>query len=149
MSPPVAITLSWLMTHACTMQLWPVMLCMNSPSGHFHFLRLSAEAETNEYSCGAIAIARTAFLWLVSTAIARPATRSHNRTVESIEPVMICGSTACTPSPATVCSCPVNVCTLFLVRMSHTRATESRPPVTSRSRVGCRASEYTPERCPW
>ena len=110
-------------------------------TGFFHFFMLSAIADTKLYSCGEMPMARTAFLWLVSTADARPATRSQRRTVESIEPEMICGSTACVPSPTTVCWWPQSVCTLFFVRMSHTRATESRPPVTSRSRVGWRESE--------
>lgn len=35
---------------------------------------------------------------------------------------------------------------LLLVRISHTRAAPSRPPVTSTSSVGCRASAYTPDR---
>ena len=36
-----------------------------------------------------------------------------------------------------------------LVRMSHTRHVESRPPVISRSSVGCSVSAYTPDKWPW
>lgn len=35
---------------------------------------------------------------------------------------------------------------LLLVRISHTRATPSRPPVTNTSSVGCSASVYTPDK---
>ncbi len=65
---------------------WGLYIC--TLGGNAHFLRLSADAETNVYSDGCSAIARTAFLWFVSTADALPATRSHNRIVESMEPEM-------------------------------------------------------------
>ena len=76
MSPPEASTPSSLMATPCGPQLWPVMLCRKRPSGFFHFFMLSALAETEVCSSGEIPIARTAFLWFVRTADARPATRS-------------------------------------------------------------------------
>merc|ERR1711979_141531 len=94
LSPPDAIAPSSLTERELTIQLCPVMLCRNLPSGQSHFLRLSGDADTNVYSRGCTAIARTAFLWLVSTAEARPATKSQQRIVESIEPVITCGSSA-------------------------------------------------------
>ena len=36
----------------------------------------------------------------------------------------------------------------FARHIGVTRATLSRPPVTSTSKVGCKAREYTPERWP-
>lgn len=75
-----------------------------------------------------------------------PAAKSHRRMVVSWEPVTICGSLAWQITLAMVCEWPVRVCTLALVRMSHTRAVESRPAVTSTSIDGWRARVYTAER---
>ena len=44
LSPPEAITPSSLTESELTMQLWPVMLCRNLPSGLSHFFMLSADA---------------------------------------------------------------------------------------------------------
>jgi hypothetical protein len=130
---------------------WPGKLHTNVPSGHFHFLMLlpPALALAKLNSVGWIASARTLFLWCVSVVRARPAARSHRRTVLSMLPVITCGSEACVTTAPTVPVCPARTCTCAFVRMSHTRADASRPAVTSTSSVGCSASAYTPERWPW
>jgi len=110
---------------------------------------LSGEAEAKVYSVGCVMSERTAFLWFVKMADALPATRSHSRMVLSIDPLITCGSSDWVASPTTVCWWPHSVCTFALVRTSHMRTTESRPPVARTSSVGCSESEYTPERWPW
>lgn len=95
-----------------------------------------AEPLANEYSIGWIASARTLFLWCVSVVIVLPAARSQRRIVESIEPVMICGSDSWHFTSAIVPVWPVSAWIWALVRMSHTRAVASRPPVTRTSSVG-------------
>mmetsp|Transcript_17015 Transcript_17015/g.50787 ORF Transcript_17015/g.50787 Transcript_17015/m.50787 type:complete len:212 (+) Transcript_17015:596-1231(+) len=142
LSPPVIMTLSSLMARAFTMVRGSCsVLCRNSPWGRRYFLMLSAEPAAKEYSCGCAAMARMLFLWYVSVLMVLPFRRSHILIVLSWLPVMICGSVPWVRMDATVSSCPLRQCTCTLVRMSHTRATESRPPVTSTSRVGCSASE--------
>ena len=51
---------------------------MNSPSGHFHCLILSALALPNEYCVGCITRDLILFLWFVRVARVFPATISHN-----------------------------------------------------------------------
>lgn len=58
--------------------------------------------------------------------------------VESMDPVMICGSDSWHLTDAIVPVCPVSAWICALVRISQTRAVASRPAVTSTSRVGCR-----------
>jgi hypothetical protein len=58
------------------------------------------------------------------------------RTVESILPVIICGSESWHLTSETVPVCPVRTWIWALVRMSHTRAEASRPEVTRTSSVG-------------
>lgn len=70
------------------------------------------------------------------------------RTVESMLPVITCGSDSWHLTSAIVPVCPARTCICALVRISHTRAEASRPEVTKTSRVGCRLSEYTPDRWP-
>lgn len=86
---PSALTLSELM-----MASWPEKLCTKVPFGHAHFLMLLPPAEpvAKLYSVGCTAIDRTLLWWCVKVVIVLPAARSHNRTVESMLPVMTCGS---------------------------------------------------------
>ena len=91
---------------------------------------------TKLYSEGWIAKALTDFLWCVNVVMHFPAARSHNLTVLSIEPEMICGSESCVLTSATVLEWPVRVKMLARVRMSHTLTAASRPPLTSTSSVG-------------
>jgi hypothetical protein len=90
------------------MALWPLKLNTKAPSGHFHFLMLfpPAEAEANEYSVGWMASARIDFLWCVNVTIVLPAARSQSRTVESMLPVMTCGSESWHLTSAMVAVCP-------------------------------------------
>lgn len=74
------------------MALCPEMFLRNVPSGHFHTLMLSDEADANVYSLGWNAIALTDFLWLVSVDMHLPMEISHNLIIESWEPLMIYGS---------------------------------------------------------
>jgi hypothetical protein len=59
-----------------------------------------------------------------------------HRTVESMLPVMTCGSDSWHLTSATVAVWPERTWICALVRMSHTRAEASRPAVTSTSSVG-------------
>ena len=59
---------------------------MNLPSGRYHCLMLSGEAEANVFSFGCAQSARMLFLWLVSVQMLRPAARSQSRTVLSCDP---------------------------------------------------------------
>mmetsp|Transcript_22014 Transcript_22014/g.74034 ORF Transcript_22014/g.74034 Transcript_22014/m.74034 type:complete len:388 (+) Transcript_22014:235-1398(+) len=149
LSPPDTRTPSSLTASAFTMVLCPLRLCRNSPSGNFHRLRLSAEADTKVYSRGWSARARTPFLWLVRVTRVRPAAKSHRRTQQSIEPEITWGSADWAATETTVSLCPESTCTGALVRMSQTRTVASRPPVQSTSRPGWSAAQYTPERWPW
>ncbi len=112
-SPPDTSTPSEFTARVLRMAWWPEKFWMKFPSGNFHILILSGEAEANEnlyridqrvsrmaslqhnytHSVGWSAIERTLFLWLVSTAFVLPAARSHSRIVESWLPV-----TTCTPA---------------------------------------------------
>ena len=74
---------------------------------------------------------------------------STHRTVESMLPVMTWGSDSWHFTSATVAVWPAKTWICAFVRISHTRADASRPDVTKTSSVGCRLSEYTPERWPW
>lgn len=89
-SPPEKNTPSELTESVLMIAFCPLKLKTKVPSGHFHFLMLfpPADAEANEYSVGCIASARTDFLWCVRVVRVLPAARSHNRTVESMLPVM-------------------------------------------------------------
>ena len=149
--PPENMTPSELTLMVLTIALWPLKLNTKVPSGHFHFLMLlpPAEPEAKEYSVGWMVRARTDFLWCVSVVKVLPAARSHSRIVESILPVITWGSDSWHLTSATVAVWPAKTCIWALVRMSHTRADASRPEVTRTSRVGWRASAYTPERWPW
>lgn len=73
-----------------TIALCPERFCINFPSGHFHCLILSGDAEANVYNVGWMTIERTDFLWFVNVQRDLPAARSHRRIVESCEPVIIC-----------------------------------------------------------
>lgn len=153
-----------------TIVLWPEIFWMKFPSGQRHCLMLSGEADANMYlkqsensinfvpakirristhKVGWRTTLRTLFLWFVSVPRLFPAAKSHSRTVESWLPVIICGSLACVTTLATVFVWPTNVWMLALVRMSQTRAVESLPAETSTSIVGCNASEWTADKCPW
>ena len=72
--------LSFSLSHSLT---W-----MNLPSGRYHCLMLSGEAEANVFSFGCAQSARMLFLWLVSVQMLRPAARSQSRTVLSCDPEM-------------------------------------------------------------
>ena len=77
---------------------------MKFPSGNFHCLILSGDAEAKEkledlynkteqsvtatYSVGWSTTDRTLFLWLVKTAFVLPAAKSHNLMVLSCDPVI-------------------------------------------------------------
>mmetsp|Transcript_42497 Transcript_42497/g.136338 ORF Transcript_42497/g.136338 Transcript_42497/m.136338 type:complete len:203 (-) Transcript_42497:923-1531(-) len=149
LSPPVAITPSSLMAMQLTIAFcWSSMLCRRVPSGSLNFLMLSAEADAKAYSLGCMAMARTDFLWYVSVELHLPAARSQVLIVESWDPVITWGSVGWERMEQTVLSWPERQCTCCLVRMSHTRHVESRPPVMSTSSVGCSVSAYTPLRCP-
>ena len=63
---------------------------MNFPSGHFHCLMLSGDADANMLSLGCATTARTDFLWLVRVHMDLPAARSHRRMVWSWLPVITC-----------------------------------------------------------
>ena len=65
-------------------------LCKRFPGGG-PFLTRSAEAEAKENSVGWAAKALTPFVMRQVVKV-RPAAKSHKRTVESIDPVMTCGS---------------------------------------------------------
>ena len=65
----------------------PVRFCTKFPSGNFHCLMLSAEAEAIILTPGWTTKERTLFLWLVSVERVLPATKSHNRIVESCDPI--------------------------------------------------------------
>ena len=64
--------------------LWPERFCRKSPSGHFHCLMLSGEAEAKVYSFGFRTTLRIDFLWFVSTTLERAIAKSQSRTVESM-----------------------------------------------------------------
>ena len=59
---------------------------INLPSGRYHCLMLSGDAEANVFSFGCAHSARMLFLWLVSVQMLRPAARSQSRTVLSCDP---------------------------------------------------------------
>ena len=63
------------------------MFFMKVPSGIFHCLMLSAEAEAKINLRGCMHIPRTDFLWCVSVVYAFPAVRSQRRMVVSWDPV--------------------------------------------------------------
>jgi len=71
--------------------------------------------------------------------ISSAARAARTRMVLSMEPVMTCGSTPLAMMLAMVLSWPASEWICALVRMSHTRHTESRPPVMRTSSVGCSA----------
>ncbi len=137
LSPPEKKTFWSFTARVLMMALCPSKFCMKAPSGHFHCLMLPVLPVAKVNSVGCVASARTPFLWWVNTPIALPAARSHMRTVESRLPVMTCGSPSWQTRSATVPVWPDSTWTLLRVRMSQTRATPSRPPVTRTSRVGC------------
>jgi hypothetical protein len=114
---PSALTLSELMMASC-----PEKLCTNVPFGHAHFLMLFPPAEpvAKLYSVGWIASDRTLLWWCVKVVIVLPAARSHSRTVESMLPVMTCGSLSWHWTVEMVPVCPVRTCTCDFVRMSQT-----------------------------
>lgn len=107
-APPEKNTPSALTESVLIIALCPLKLNVKVPSGHFHFLILlpPAEPDAKEYSVGWIASARTDFLWCVRVVKVFPAARSHKRTVESILPVMTCGSDSWHFTSATVDVCP-------------------------------------------
>ena len=89
LSPPLTSTPSGFTAMQLIIPVCPVMFCMKFPSGNFHILMTSGEADANVNSSGCRATARTLFLWLVRMACVLPAVRSQRRTVESCDPVMI------------------------------------------------------------
>lgn len=93
LSPPLTNTPSGFTAMQLTIALWPERFCINFPSGHFHCLILSGDAEANVYNVGWMTIERTDFLWFVNVQRDLPAARSHRRIVESCEPVIICKNT--------------------------------------------------------
>lgn len=66
--------------------------------------------------------------------------------VESMDPVMTCGSDSWHLTSETVAVWPERMCTWALVRMSQTLALASRPAVTRTSSVGCRLENLV---CQW
>ena len=80
-------------------------------------------------------------LWCVSVARVLPAARSQSRTVLSAEPETTCGSVAAAATLLIVAWWPPSIMTCFDVRWSQQRTQLSRPPVKSRSSVGCSARQ--------